>query len=278
MQSVKAAIAKLMPSWPVQRIHNVRHLPGGYANDNYRFDLDGSTFVVRVPCASAPPQSGLSGGDGPARAAERRYLALDAAPELVALNVESGAMLTRWIDGALFAASPPTPAKAGAWLASLHAAIPAGVRSYDPIAAARADLASVADVAPAAAAALARGWRPAAQRGCHNDLNPWNVIKAAEGWRTLDWELAGDNDPLFDVAALAHGLGYDREALADLLKAYAPAPPKADQMRDAQVAFQLREYAWARRQQQLGNARPEVREQAQASAAALADLVQGPER
>ena len=278
MQRMKAAIAKLMPSWPAQRIRNVRHLPGGYANDNYRFDLDGNTFVVRVPRPSSPPPSGLSGGDGAPRAAERHYLALGAAPELVALDVASGAMLTRWIDGALFAASPPSPAEAGAWLAALHAAIPAGARSYDPIAAARADLASIADVTPAAAAALARGWRPAAQRGCHNDLNPWNVIKAAEGWRTLDWELAGDNDPLFDVVALAHGLGYDRGALAALLEAYAPSPPRAAQVRDAQVAFQLREYAWARRQQQLGNARPEVREQARASAAALADLVQGLER
>ncbi len=254
----------------------MRHLPGGYANDNYRFDLDGDTFVVRVPRSKAPIPSGLSPGSS--RHAERRYLALAAAPQVMASDASSGAMITRFIKGPTLAAAPPPPTQAGAWLRSLHTAIPSGVRGYDPIVAARTDLASIEDVAPAAAAALRRGWRPVERRGCHNDLNPWNVVRAAGGWRTLDWELAGDNDPLFDVVALAHGLGYEDVALQALLRAYYRAPPPAARVRDAQIAFQLREYAWARRQARLGNGRREVREQATAAATALAQLLEGGER
>ena len=276
MRRMMATIARLAPSWPAERVRNARHLPGGYANDNYRFDLDGDAFVVRVPRTPGFGVSGLSPGAG--RSAERRYLGLGAAPRLVALDALGGAMITRFIKGPSLAAAPPPPTQAGAWLRSLHAAIPSGVRGYDPIAAAHEDLASIEDVAPAAAAALRRGWQPAERRGCHNDLNPWNVVRAAGGWRTLDWELAGDNDPLFDVVALAHGLGYEGVALQALLRAYYATPPPAARVRDAQIAFQLREYAWARRQARLGNGRREVREQAAAAATALAQLLEGGER
>lgn len=276
MQRMMAALARLVPTWPAARIRNVRHLPGGYANDNYAFDLDGETFVVRVPRSEALVPSGLS--PCASRSAERRYLTLAAAPQVVALDALGGAKITRFIKGPCLAEAPPPPAHAGPWLRSLHTNIPSGVRRYDPIAAARADLALVEDVAPAAAAALRRGWRPGGRRGCHNDVNPWNVVRAAGGWRTLDWELAGDNDPLFDVVALAHGLGYDGVARQALLRAYYSAPPSPARVHEALIAFQLREYAWARRQEHLGNLRPEVRQQAAAAAKALAQLLQGRQR
>lgn len=280
MQRLMATLAQLTPSWPAHGIQNVRPLQGGYANDNYRFEFEGAAFVARVPRPGAPPPSGLSDGGGHAvgRRAEARYLALDAAPEVVAFDPASGALVTRWIDGAVLADAPPRPAAAGRWLATLHDAIPTGERGYDPIAAARTDLAGIDDVVPAAMAALQRPWRPRRRRGCHNDLNPWNVVRTAAGWRTLDWELAGDNDPLFDAAALAHGLGYGAAALASLLRAYTPSPPSAEAVRAAQIAFQLREYAWARRQLALGNANPDVRRQAAEAAAALAELMEGGER
>lgn len=270
MQRVAAALARLLPPGQAPRIRDVAPLPGGFANDNFRFSCDGEAFALRIA-------RGAGGAEAAARfAAERRYLALAAAPDVVAFDASRGDMITRWIDGPSLAEAPrPAPATAARYLRDLHGAIPAGVRRYDPIAAAKADIAGVNDIAPAAVAALRRGWTPETLRGCHNDLNPWNVIRAGARWRTLDWELAGDNDPLFDAIGLAHGLGYDAGATDALLRAFCSAPPTPQRVRAARIAFLLREYAWARRQQGLGNECAEVRRQAEDAAQTLARLLDG---
>lgn len=275
MQRVIATVARLMPGWRAERIANLKHLPGGYANDNYRFDYRGEAFVVRmVP---------RDGADGPAAAqrfaAEQRFLALATAPDIVAFDSRSGDMITRWIEGATLAeAPPPAPAAAAAYLRTLHDAIPAGVRRYDPLAAAKADLAGIRETPPAVAAALRRTWKAQEPRGCHNDLNPWNVIRVGGAWRTLDWGMAGDNDPLFDAVSLAHGLGYEESAANALINACCETPPEPQRVRDVRVAFHLREYAWAMRRQSLGNRRAEVRRQAEDAALALAQLLPSGER
>ena len=274
MQQAIAAVARLMPEWQAQRVANLKRLPGGYANDNYRFDYRGEAFAVRV----APVEAGR-GLAAAQRLAERRFLALETAPDVVAFDPRRGDMITRWIEGATLAeALAPAPAEAAAYLRALHAAIPAGVRRYDPLAAARADLAGISGTPPAVAAALHRAWQAQSLRGCHNDLNPWNVIRAGPAWRTLDWEMAGDNDPLFDAVSLAHGLGYDERAAAALFDGCCDAPPSPQRAREVRIAFQLREYAWARRQQSLGNRRTQVRQQAEDAAQALQRLLQGRER
>jgi len=52
-------------------------------------------------------------------------------------------------------------------------------------------------------------------RFCHNDLVAGNIVGTKQ-LRFLDWEYAGDNDPLFDLATIVehHDLG---EAQADIL-------------------------------------------------------------
>lgn len=267
--AVLAALRDLVPEWRPDRVRRVAYLPGGYANDNYRFEYEGAAYALRI--ARRP---------GVDREPEARFLDLDCAPDVVAFDLDGGHLITKWIAGTLLADSTMSPDAAAEYLRTLHAQIPAGVRRYDPVTTIRADLDGTRSPAPIAVAALdATDWQPIALIGCHNDLNPWNIVRADAGWRTLDWEFAGDNDPLFDLVCLGRGLGYDDAALERLAAAYqgaSPADPGA--LIDTRILFELREYAWAARQVTLGNDRAEIRAQALDSEAALRALLERRER
>lgn len=256
-----------MPSWRHLPVADIDYLPGGYSNRNYRIVVDGAGYALRL--VDAPPP----------RPRERRYLAIAAAPDLVAYDVQSGDMLTRWLDGATLAETPPTPAEAGVYLASLHQQIPAGVRRYDYGREIEALFGRIGRVDAGVAAAFERlDWSARECLGCHNDLNPWNVIRMhAGGFRTLDWEFAGDNDRLFDFAGLCLGLGWQAEATARCAAAYRRASAEAGlpvQVDPARLhatvrAYQIREYAWAAAQLADGHDLPGIKAQAATTRQAL---------
>ena len=247
MNHVAETILRLMPAWHAERIERIRYLSGGYANDNYRFEYGGETFVVRVVHGPAMP-----------RDAEMRYLELPIAPRVVAADRLSGDLITRWIEGTLLADSPAEPDEAAMYLRELHHAVPQGIRRYDPIQIVR-DYADEAPVSRVAALALRHlDWTIEATTGCHNDLNPWNVMRCGQSWRTLDWEFAGDNDPLFDLVGLGYGMSYSDDALDALVAEYYRDRPSDQSLLDMRILYLLREHAWAARQVHLGNTRDEV--------------------
>ena len=250
MDHVADTILGLMPGWRRGRIQRIAFLAGGYANDNFRFDYEGETFVVRIVRGPAMP-----------RDAELRYLELPIAPRVVAADRRRGDLITRWIDGALLADSPADPAEAAAYVRQLHHAVPRGIRSYDPVRIVQ-DFAREAPLSSVAAAAL-RGldWRRESTAGCHNDLNPWNVLRCGPSWRTLDWEFAGDNDPLFDLVGLAYGMSYTDDALDALVAEYYRRRPSDERLIETRIVYQLREHAWAKHQVRLGNSRDGVARQ-----------------
>ena len=104
--------------------------------------------------------------------------------------------------------------------------------------------------------------------------NPWNVnaLRTSTGRRlprlahVLDWEHAGDNDPLFDVLGLCTCLEWDRETTQACVHAWSDAggtpPPSPDHLDRTLTAFYIREYAWAVAQLAQGNDRPEIHQQA----------------
>ena len=212
--AARAILTTLMPAWGSHEVQRIDYLPGGYTNRNYRVEVRDHAYVLRVVDQAGP------------RSSERDYLALDIAPDVVAYDALRGHLLTRWIPGHVLADSPPSPGEAGEYLADLHARIPLGLNRYDYNREVTSMFRRARQVDPAVRACFeATAWRPATWRGCHNDLNPWNIIrveggKEAVGFRTLDWESAGDNDPLFDLVGLCVGLGWGMDAALACHDAY----------------------------------------------------------
>lgn len=274
-----AALQRLRPQWRLADVRDFELLPGGYSNDNYALNHQSASYVLRVvrPSASAVD-----------RTFERRLLlgpiALLTAP-LIAYVLPDGHMLTRRVAGPLLVDTRPSCDDLAKYLARLHQRIPPLGRRYDVVQIIGRDLRAAAErgeqVPPVIAKAFTNLPFPTVQqRPCHNDLNPWNVIVSAADparWCTIDWEFAGDNDPLFDLLCIAGGLGWDMEKTDALIEAYrehseSARSPTVSQRRVLWRAYWLREYAWALVQRACGNTRDEIEAQLTRSAAALAEL------
>ncbi|HEY1812689.1 MAG TPA: phosphotransferase [Kofleriaceae bacterium] len=68
---------------------------------------------------------------------------------------------------------------------------------------------------------------PASDRAialCHNDINPTNVVYDGERVVLIDWDTAGPNDPLIDLAAASVFLRLDDAGSRALLAAHDGAP------------------------------------------------------
>ncbi len=82
----------------------------------------------------------------------------------------------------------------------------------------------------------------------HNDLLPANFIDDGERIWLIDWDYAGFNTPLFDLANLAANNEYPPELERNLLAAYFGAPPDAGLLRRyaaVKCASALRETMWS---------------------------------
>lgn len=274
---IDAALRTLKPDWAGTPVSRVDYLPGGYTNRNYRIEIGGGSYALRV--VDRRGTNGLGPDYRDVQLAEGRYLQIAAAPDVVAHDPDTGHLLTQWIDGPLLSQAPPTPQEAGVYLEALHRQIPRGIRRYDHWQQVTGMLQRAGEIDPLIVQCFQDlGWTPTCRRGCHNDLNPWNIIRSTSSppggqFRTLDWETAGDNDPLFDLAGLCWGLDWDETETLDCLGAYQAAGGEVetdrDRVADAMQAFLIREYAWAVAQIAMGNDREEIREQARATRDAL---------
>jgi aminoglycoside phosphotransferase (APT) family kinase protein len=273
------ALMRLRPQWRIDDVGKVELLVGGYTNDNYALTYRNADYVLRL---ARPSPVAID------RAFEKRLLsgpvALLTAP-LVAYSLPEGHMLTRRVAGPLLVETQPDCVALAQYLARLHLRIPPLGRRYDLVQAIARDLRVAAAHGKAPPPWFAREHeslsRAALQiRPCHNDLNPWNVIVSAADptrWCTLDWEMAGDNDPLFDLTCLAEGLGWSLEQTDTLIDTYldlieSPRLPTSPQRRTIRKAYFLREYAWALAQLAAGNRRTEIEAQLTRSEAALQSL------
>lgn len=55
---------------------------------------------------------------------------------------------------------------------------------------------------------------------CHNDAQPLNMIMSDEQLYLLDWEFAGNNDPMYDLVCFTEDFGADPSFSEELITAY----------------------------------------------------------
>jgi thiamine kinase-like enzyme len=206
--TIGEVVAAVWPGLPAK----AEPLTGGITNSNYRVEVDGASYVVRL----AGERTELLGIDRVSEAEACKMAArLGIGPEIVHLDLERGIFVTRFIEGRPIAPEQvgvePFVAEIAAALRRIHAAgsIRATFDTYELVPGYR-ELAASRGVAPSfddatmlrtlERIALVRPWQPAAL--CHNDLLNSNLIHDGHV-RIVDWEYAGMGDCFFDLANLA---------------------------------------------------------------------------
>src|SRR5205823_6269445 len=214
--------------WPGRRA-TVTALSGGITNHNFRVDVDGASFVLRM--GGADPH--LLGIDRQVeRGASARAAEVGVGPAVERFVEPEGWLVTRFIDGRPIAVEemrePRTIRRVAPALRWFHEAKPiagrfdahAVVEEYRREAAERG-----VEIPQAYAAAHETSERIRATRGpqalvpCHNDLLNANFLDDGD-IRIVDWEYAGMGDRFFDLANLSvnHEFGESEDRV--LLEAY----------------------------------------------------------
>ncbi len=217
--------------WPGRGIR-IEPIAAGLTNQNFRVEVDGAPFFVRLPGLSTD----LLAVD---RANElhntRAAAATGIGPKVVDHDPATGALVLDWIDGRTMSneafAEPGTPARIATSLRRLHGAtrfladfdmfrltefylrvvdersirIPDGYREHK---------ASIGRIEAALAA------RPMPTVPCHNDLLAENYLDDGSQLWIIDYEYSGNNDPTFELGNTAQELGFDAARQEELCAAY----------------------------------------------------------
>ena len=228
--TVEQVIAAI-PAWTGRSIRTER-IQAGLTNTNWRVEVDGTAYFVRVPGAATE----LLAVD---RANElhntQAAAAAGVAPRVAAVVPELDAFALEWVDGAPGSSAslraPGMPARIGSILRQLHRGprfrddfdmfrlserylalvdersmpIPAGYREH-------------LDAIPRIEMALRRS--PVETVPCHNDLLAENYLDGGDRLWLVDWEYSGNNDPAFELGNTAQELGYDAVQRSELCAAY----------------------------------------------------------
>ena len=206
----------------------MEELGGGITNRNYRIEVDGNAYVLRMGGA----QTGLLGIDRAVEhAASLRAEEIGVGPAVVAFVPSEGWLVTRFIAGRPVSPdeirTPEVLRRVAGALRKIHsaAAIPGRFDAHVVVDAYRAEAVTHrVDIPDAFAGAHEVSERIRAARGpqplvpCHNDLLNANFLDDGE-IRIVDWEYAGMGDRFFDLANLSvnhdFGVEEDRALLGD---------------------------------------------------------------
>jgi thiamine kinase-like enzyme len=240
--------------WPGRKAR-ITALSGGITNRNYRVDVNGSSFVLRV----GGNDTNLLGIDrGIEHAASLRAAEVGVGPQVIAFVKPEGWLVTRFIDGR---SMPPEEIRTPKGISRVAGAM-RKVHDAEPIPG-RFDAHAVVDQyreeaqkhgvwipaefahAQHASERIRRARGPQPQVPCHNDLLNANFLDDG-AIRIVDWEYAGMGDRFFDLANLSvnHDFGIDEDRL--LLEAYFGVERPADlaALRLMRLMSDFREAMW----------------------------------
>jgi thiamine kinase-like enzyme len=254
--TVEEVITRI-PGWVGANV-TTSPLGGGITNLNYRVDVNGESFVIRLPgkeserlgidrrreyaCTVAASQSGV-------------------APEVVHFLETDGVLVTRFVAGRGLSSEEIGRAdsikRVAESLQRYHGgtAFPGTfsafqtVQEYLQLSRPQAPLPPAIDSMVERAEAVDRAMRAAPRplRPCHNDLLLANFIDDGERLRIVDWEYAAMGDPFFDLGnfAVHHGLSEIQERW--LLEAYFGQASASDlaRLKLMKILSDLREALWA---------------------------------
>ncbi len=217
--------------------HHAERL-GGLTNRNYRLDTPSGRYVLRL--------AGEGTGDYIDRQAEavNARLASQAGvnAELLYLQPECGTMLTRYLEGshtmsAQCFTQPQALARAGRALARLHACGPVfqgRFELFEQIERYRAVLLQRRAALPDGFEAAHHSARQVQQAlhshplpltACHCDPLVENFLDDGQRMHLVDFEYAGNNDPMWDLGDLSVEGGFDESQDEQLLHAYFQGQP-----------------------------------------------------
>ena len=245
-----AAVLERIPGWAGA---TVERLEGGSMNTSWLVEFAGRRAVLKLD-SQARRRPYIT------RAQEARAQRQAASAGLAAESLWHAAtgILTQWLPGkALEPAELEHPATLDALAAALRRlhALPRLGHVYDFAAWARhyrTRLTTPDAEQRSALAFLERLRLPGVLVPCHNDLVPGNLLLQgrrstgrAGGIGFIDWEYAGDNYALFDLAALIAEYELDKERRGRLTTAYfgGDAPPQAA-VDDAIAAYRALVLLW----------------------------------
>ena len=237
----------------------VRPLSGGLTNTNYRVEVDGAPYVVRIPGASTELLAVDRANEyHNTKAAAEAGVGAKIAHYLPQFNV----MVLEFIHGETMSIArlrqPGMPTRVAQSLKKLHAGprflhdfnmfrlteyylkivdehdvrTPDGYQGYMP---------QVARIE----AAMAR--RPLPTAPCNNDLLAENYIDDGEQLRLIDFEYSGNNDPTFELGNTCQEQQYDEPRIVELCAAYfgKPYPDKLARMKLNMIMSDVGWTLWA---------------------------------
>jgi thiamine kinase-like enzyme len=257
------AVVEAMPGWAGAARLRVTPIEGGITNRNYRVDVDGQSFVVRLAGADTE----LLGIDRDAeRAAAEAAAAVGVGPEVVAYLPRLASLVTRFVRG------EPVPEEAmrepgplELVVRSLRAfhrgpGIPASfspfriVERYRDTAVSRGvTVPPVVDALYDRAREIERALGGFTPRLCHNDLLNANFISTGDRIFIVDYEYAGMGDVSFDLANFSVNHGFDDAADETLIEAYfgGTTPGRSARVKLMRIMSDFREGMWGVVQQGL---------------------------
>ena len=219
------AVERLWPGRPAR----VTALSGGITNHNFRVDVEGESFVLRMGGA----ETELLGIDRRTeREANHRAFEVGIAPHVVGFAEPEGWLVTRFIRGRPISLdemhAPRTIRRVASALRRFHdaAPIPGAFDSHAVVVDYRREAEAHGVTVPDAyARALERSEGIRAERGpqssvpCHNDLLNANFLDDG-AIKIVDWEYAGMGDRFFDLANLSVNNEFGADEDRALMSAY----------------------------------------------------------